>query len=146
MRVGLSVGGLIRGLKKTLVKRVGLCASGFDQTIKNIIISSQISTINSFISLIMTTMHRRKNVRRIQILMNRYRYPKWAYPRDRKNVSEKGGLIRTSGLIISAGGLICRVLRYDSNLHGWYRWVVLHLLVALVCGQITGGKARNEWC
>ena len=41
--MGLSAGGLIRGIKKTLVERVGLCASGFDQTIKNII-SSQIST------------------------------------------------------------------------------------------------------
>ena len=30
--------------------------------------------INSFISLMMTTMHRRKNVCRIQILMNCYRY------------------------------------------------------------------------
>ena len=34
-RVGLSEGGLICGMRKTLVERVGLYSSRFDQTIKN---------------------------------------------------------------------------------------------------------------
>ena len=41
-RVGLSEGGLICGMRKTLVERVGLYSSRFDQTKKKTIISSQI--------------------------------------------------------------------------------------------------------
>ena len=40
--MGSSASGLICRMKKTLVERVDLCASRFDQTIQIVVISSQI--------------------------------------------------------------------------------------------------------